>query len=137
MSRTENAGSSRRWPGTKWVIGRRCSRFLRGPAQEQEVLAPCRPHVLAAQGVYHRHCRYGPGRSKAFIAAQSLDLGGVYIGGIRNDLAKVQRNLAPAGAGLSRFRYVPTPGREPGQKNRLPHDVVCKTDQYDDSGDSC
>ncbi len=74
---------------------------------------------------------------KAFIAAQSLGLGGVYIGGIRNDLRKVSEIL-----GLPELVYVVFgmclgyPDEDPGLKPRLPLEVVYKTDSYDESTDA-
>jgi len=73
---------------------------------------------------------------KAFIAAQSLGLGGVYIGGIRNDLRKISEIL-----NLPELVYpvfgmcLGYPAETPGQKARLPQEVIYKVDGYDDSRD--
>ena len=69
-------------------------------------------------------------------AAESLGLGGVFIGGIRNQIAKVADLL-----GLSDLVYpvfglcLGYPDQDPEVKPRLPLSVVLKQDRYDDSGD--
>ena len=69
-------------------------------------------------------------------AAESLGLGGVFIGGIRNQIAKVADLL-----GLPDLVYpvfglcLGYPDQDPEVKPRLPLSVVLKQDRYDDSGD--
>lgn len=72
----------------------------------------------------------------ALIAAESLGLGGVYIGGIRNNLEKINKmlklptNVYPV-FGMC-FGY---PKGESNKKERLPLEVVFKTDEYSNDGD--
>ena len=69
-------------------------------------------------------------------AAESLGLGGVFIGGIRNQIDKVADLL-----GLPDLVYpvfglcLGYPDQDPEVKPRLPLSVVLKQDRYDDSGD--
>lgn len=73
---------------------------------------------------------------KAFIAAQSLGLGGVYIGGIRNDLKAVSETLSLPEMVYPLFGMcLGYPAENPGQKPRLPMDVIYKVDAYDDTND--
>jgi len=73
---------------------------------------------------------------KAFIAAQALGLGGVFIGGIRNDMYKVNETLELPELVYPVFGMcLGYPADNPGQKPRLPREVVHKIDRYDDSGD--
>lgn len=73
---------------------------------------------------------------KAYIAAQSLGLGGVYIGGIRNDLKLVSQTLSLPEMVYPLFGMcLGYPAENPGPKPRLPMDVVYKVDTYDDSKD--
>lgn len=73
---------------------------------------------------------------QAFIAAESLGLGGVYIGGIRNDLPMVSAAL-----NLPELVYpvfgmcLGYPDDNPGLKPRLPIQTVYKVDSYDESGE--
>lgn len=73
---------------------------------------------------------------QAFIAAESMGLGGVYIGGIRNNLPMVSEAL-----GLPNLVYpvfgmcLGYPDDNPGLKPRLPMQAVYKIDSYDESGD--
>ena len=68
----------------------------------------------------------------AFVAAEALGLGGVMIGGLRNDPATVTRLLA-----LPRLVFpiygmcLGYPAEDPGQKPRLPQSVVLFEDRYD------
>ncbi|MBP2637205.1 MAG: hypothetical protein H6Q72_3112 [Firmicutes bacterium] len=74
---------------------------------------------------------------KAYIAAESLGLGGVFVGGIRNNLGAVSELLK-----LPQLVYpifgmcLGYPAENPGQKPRLPIDVIYKIDQYDDQQDN-
>ena len=73
---------------------------------------------------------------KAFIAAQAYGLGGVVVGGVRNDmeLMKKQFELPELVAPL----YLLCLGYyddEPLQRPRLPLEVVVKTDCYSEQGD--
>ncbi len=70
----------------------------------------------------------------ALVAAESLGLGGVYIGAMRNLPEKVaaELNLPPnvfAVFGMS--VGVPDPAKETGIKPRLPRDIVLHQEQYD------
>ena len=73
---------------------------------------------------------------KAYIAAQSLGLGGVFVGGIRNDIGAVCSLL-----GLPQLVYpvfgmcLGYPDGEQVQRPRLPLDVIFKTDTYDETKD--
>lgn len=73
---------------------------------------------------------------KAYIAAQSLGLGGVFVGGIRNDigalcdLLKLPKLVYPVFGMCLGY-----PVGEQAQRPRLPLDVIFKTDTYDESKD--
>jgi len=65
------------------------------------------------------------------IAAESLGLGGVFIGGIRNDPQKVCELLAIPDQVYPVFgMYLGHPAAEPEQKPGLPVDVVLKEETY-------
>ncbi len=72
----------------------------------------------------------------AMIAAESLGMGGVYIGGIRNDprqvceLLDLPPNVYPVFGMCLGF-----PAQHPETKPRLPLDIIFKQDRYDDSQD--
>ena len=73
---------------------------------------------------------------KAFIAAQSFGLGGVFIGGIRNDLRKISELLNLPELVYPLFGMcLGYPGENPGPKPRLPREVIYKAEEYDDSKD--
>ena len=73
---------------------------------------------------------------QAYIAAASLGLGGVYIGGIRNDLEAMGKVLDLPHLVYPVFGMcLGYPDDNPGQKPRLPFDVIYKVDHYDESGD--
>jgi nitroreductase len=73
---------------------------------------------------------------QAYIAAASLGLGGVYIGGIRNDLEAMGKVLDLPHLVYPVFGMcLGYPDDNPGQKPRLPFDVIYKVDQYDEAGD--
>lgn len=71
----------------------------------------------------------------AFTAAESLGLGGVIVGGIRNDVQKLidtfqlPERVAPLFALCLGY-----PADKPGLKPRLPREVVHKVDVYDEAG---
>ena len=70
------------------------------------------------------------------VAAESLGLGGCYIGAIRNKIAEVDQLL-----GLPEKVYpvfgmcIGYPDQDPETKPRLPLGVVLKQQKYDDDGD--
>ena len=74
---------------------------------------------------------------KAYIAAQSLGLGGVFVGGIRNDIGAVCDLLK-----LPQLVYpvfgmcLGYPAGEQEQRPRLPLEVIFKTDTYDETKDA-
>ncbi len=73
---------------------------------------------------------------KAFVAAQSLGLGGVYIGGIRNDLIKLSTILELPELVYPVFGMcLGYPAEKNPQKPRLPKDVIHKVDSYSEEGD--
>ena len=73
---------------------------------------------------------------KAFVAAQSLGLGGVYIGGIRNDLQTVCELLDIPDLVYPVFGMcLGYPSESPDQKPRLPMEVIFKKDRYHEDGD--
>jgi len=73
---------------------------------------------------------------KAFVAAQSLGLGGVYIGGIRNDLQTVFELLDIPDLVYPVFGMcLGYPAESPDQKPRLPMDVIFKEDRYHEESD--
>ena len=73
---------------------------------------------------------------KAYIAAQSLGLGGVFVGGVRNDLAKVRELMEmPLLVYPIFILCLGYPDEAPSQKPRLPKEVVHKFDSYDTSKD--
>ncbi len=73
---------------------------------------------------------------KAFVAAQSLGLGGVYIGGIRNDLKTICELLNIPELVYPVFGMcLGYPAEQPDQKPRLPKEVIFKKDFYTEEGD--
>lgn len=72
----------------------------------------------------------------ALLAAESLGLGGVYIGGIRNDPQKVCDLLGIPDLVYPVFGMcLGYPAEDPQTKPRLPLDAVLKVDHYSDAGD--
>ena len=70
---------------------------------------------------------------KAFIAAQSLGLGGVVVGGIRNDVETVAKLFRlPDMVAPLYLLCLGWPDESPGLKPRLPLDEIRKIDFYDD-----
>ncbi|WP_432470646.1 oxygen-insensitive NADPH nitroreductase [Amphritea sp. HPY] len=70
-------------------------------------------------------------------AAESLGLGAVYIGGIRNQIAKVADLLELPEMVYPVFGLcLGYPDQNPEVKPRLPVEVVLKQDSYDDSSDA-
>ena len=71
---------------------------------------------------------------KALIAAQSLGLGGVVVGGIRNDVETVSRIFKlPDMVAPICLLCLGYPDENPGLKPRLPQEEIHKIDYYDDS----
>ncbi|MCB1858380.1 MAG: oxygen-insensitive NADPH nitroreductase [Gammaproteobacteria bacterium] len=69
-------------------------------------------------------------------AAESTGLGGCYIGGIRNQIAKVAALLDLPDLVYPVFGMcLGYPDQDPILRPRLPLEVVLKQDRYDDSGD--
>ncbi|WP_040214542.1 oxygen-insensitive NADPH nitroreductase [Clostridium polynesiense] len=67
----------------------------------------------------------------AFIAAESLGLGGVYIGGIRNNPSEICEVLnIPANVYPMVGLCLGYPDENPGKKERLPMDIILKNDTY-------
>lgn len=72
----------------------------------------------------------------AMVAAESMGLGGVFIGGIRNDPQKMSEILEIPEHVYPVFGMcLGYPDHDPEVKPRLPLDVVFKRDKYDDSND--
>ncbi|TDT63262.1 oxygen-insensitive NADPH nitroreductase [Fonticella tunisiensis] len=72
----------------------------------------------------------------AMVAAESMGLGGVYIGGIRNNPDEVSRLLnIPVNAYPLFGMCLGYPDENPGTKPRLPMDLVLKVDEYTIEGD--
>jgi nitroreductase len=70
------------------------------------------------------------------IAAESLGLGGVYIGGLRNKIADVAELLELPELVYPVFGLcLGKPNQNPEVKPRLPLPVVLKQERYDDSQD--
>jgi len=73
---------------------------------------------------------------KALIAAQALGLGGVFVGGIRNDVEAISKEFKLPKLVYPLFALcLGYPDDNPGQKPRLPMKVVHKVDFYDESND--
>jgi len=73
---------------------------------------------------------------KAFIAAQALGLGGVCVGGIRNEVEKVSEEFKLPDLVFPLFLLcLGYPDHDPGIKPRLPQKLVHKIDFYDESED--
>lgn len=73
----------------------------------------------------------------ALIAAESLGLGGVYIGGIRNNPSEMCEVLnIPSGVYPVFGMCIGYPDHAPEQKARLPLEVIFKTDEYNIDGDA-
>jgi len=70
---------------------------------------------------------------KAFIAAQSLGLGGVVVGGIRNDVEALSNKFKlPDMVAPLYLLCLGYPDETPGLKPRLPQEEIHKIDYYDD-----
>lgn len=70
---------------------------------------------------------------KAFIAAQSLGLGGVVVGGIRNDVKALSEIFRlPEMVAPLYLLCLGYPDETPGLKPRLPQEEVHRIDYYDD-----
>lgn len=73
---------------------------------------------------------------KALIAAQALGLGGVFVGGIRNDVESVSKEFKLPELVYPLFALcIGYPDDDPDLKPRLPQGVVRKVDFYDESKD--
>ena len=73
----------------------------------------------------------------ALIAAESLGLGGVYIGGIRNNPVEICEILnLPSGVYPVFGMCIGYPDHAPEAKARLPLDVIFKTDEYNIEADA-
>ncbi|SDW03835.1 FMN reductase (NADPH) [Tepidimicrobium xylanilyticum] len=74
---------------------------------------------------------------KALIAAQSLGLGGVIVGGIRNDMKAVHDMFKLPNLVAPLFLLcLGYPDQSPELKPRLPKDIIHKIDYYDEHKDS-
>ncbi|WP_432401967.1 oxygen-insensitive NADPH nitroreductase [Wukongibacter sp. M2B1] len=72
----------------------------------------------------------------AMIAAESMGLGGVYIGGIRNNPHKMSELLnLPINVYPVFGMCLGYPNHDPDVKPRLPLEVIYKQDKYEDSDD--
>lgn len=71
------------------------------------------------------------------VAAESMGLGGVFIGGIRNEIEEVANmfNLPALTAPLFGM-CLGVPDQDPGLKPRLPIDIIHKVDGYTQIGDA-
>ncbi len=70
------------------------------------------------------------------VSAESLGLGGCYIGAIRNQIADVDKILGLPGLVYPVFGLcLGYPAQDPEPKPRLPLSVVLKQERYDDSSD--
>jgi len=73
----------------------------------------------------------------ALTAAESLGLGGVYIGGIRNNPLEMCKILnLPSGVYPVFGMCLGYPNHSPDKKVRLPLEVIFKTDEYSTEGDA-
>ncbi len=73
----------------------------------------------------------------ALIAAESLGLGGVYIGGVRNNPSQINEILhLPHGVYPVFGMCLGYPNHNPDKKERLPLEVIYKTDEYNVYGDA-
>lgn len=73
----------------------------------------------------------------ALNAAESLGLGGVYVGGIRSDITAVSEALRLPRLVIPLFALcLGYPAEEPGQKPRLPMGAVCKDNYYNTENDN-
>lgn len=71
---------------------------------------------------------------KAFIAAQSMGLGGVTVGGIRNNVEKLSEIFELPDMVAPLFLLcLGYPDDKPDKKPRLPMEEICKVDFYDES----
>ncbi|MHB1316227.1 MAG: oxygen-insensitive NADPH nitroreductase [Christensenellales bacterium] len=72
----------------------------------------------------------------AITAAESLGMGGVFIGGIRNNPAEICKILdIPHNVYPLFGMCLGYPAADPGQKERLPLDAILKTDSYGSGSD--
>lgn len=73
----------------------------------------------------------------ALIAAESLGLGGVFIGGIRNNPLEICKILnIPSDVYPVFGMCLGYPSQTPDKKERLPQDVIFKTNEYNTDGDA-
>ena len=71
----------------------------------------------------------------AITAAESMGMGGVVVGGIRNDVQKlIDTFQLPVKVAPLFALCLGYPGEEPGYKPRLPQEVVHKIDTYTEDG---
>ena len=124
--------------------------------QQLAVLAGNQPYVVQAAEFlvfcadYHRHSQIVPEAhtgyaeqlligaidgalmaQNALLAAQSLGLGGVYIGGLRNHPAEVSELLGLPHQVIPLFGLcLGHPAQQPEQKPRLPRGLVVHQDRY-------
>ena len=71
------------------------------------------------------------------IAAESMGLGGVYIGGIRNEIEEVAQMLCLPTLTAPLFGMcLGVPDQEPGLKPRLPLEIIRKIDCYNETNDA-
>lgn len=105
----------------------RNEQLLRSRAVEPQTLGFIETTLVGAVDV-------GIAAQNALLAAESMGLGGVFVGGIRNDPTAVAKEL-----GLPRHTFaivgmalgVPDPNEGTGIKPRLPLDGVLHHEQYD------
>lgn len=74
---------------------------------------------------------------KALIAAQSLGLGGVIVGGIRNDVARISELLQLPKLVFPVFAMcLGFPASQPDRKPRLPQPVILRRNHYDEPSEA-
>ena len=104
--------------------------------QQLAMLAGNQPYVPEAQTGYAEQLLIGAidgalMAQNALLAAQSLGLGGVYIGGIRNHPAEVSELLGLPHQVIPLFGLcLGHPAQQPEQKPRLPRGLVVHQERY-------
>ena len=124
----------------EWVA--QCPLFLVFCADLKRSEAACRLHAVEMMKGYTEQFIVATVDAalvaqNTMLAAESLGLGGVFIGGIRNDPHKVCELLEIPDLVYPVFGMcLGYPDDDPELKPRLPLDIVLKKDRYSDAADS-
>ena len=125
--------------GQKWVVSAPlvllfCGDLYRGSKYyeniDQDILSNTEQYTIATVDA-------ALAGQKALIAAQTLGLGGVVVGGIRNEVELVSKEFKLPNLVFPIFLLcLGYPADDPGLKPRLPQGVIHKIDTYDETKDA-